>query len=122
MSPSPTAYSGLRGPFPFNRASIEHQIGNSEPGTFTLGVLRGNQFEHLYVERSDTDVGCAIFVHLDKAARYSHFYYEYFANSHGAYEMECKIFHRFMPPDNSGVHPIPARNATWKCPVPGCTA
>jgi excinuclease UvrABC nuclease subunit len=36
-----------------------------------------------------------------------------------SYLLECRLFHRHRPPDNT-IHPAVPAGANWRCPVRGC--
>jgi hypothetical protein len=112
------AYTGLRGPFPFSKSSIEHEISNIVPGAFALGTIAENSFRVDYVGRSDTDLALQLLLLLNHSDRYRKFFHRDLTALE-AYGKECQIFHEFQPPDNQAIHPKIIPGSSWSCPVCG---
>ena len=105
------ATSGLRGPFPLTRDSVNQNVTRTSPGAYALGRTRERTFYIDYVGRSDSDVNDRLRNHVGK---YAEFKYEYYGSAKAAFEKECNLFHDFSPPDND-VHPARPQGSSWKC-------
>jgi hypothetical protein len=113
--------TGLSGPHPFNKASLEYAVSNDSGGVFLLGQKAGDSFYAYFVGRSGHDVAGEISKYLSKSDRYFHFFYRYFDRARESYEMECQIFHGLPVEDNLGAHPRRDPAMQWKCPDPNCS-
>lgn len=107
------ANTGLRGPFPLNKRSIDGNVASTSAGAYALGRVEDGTFYVSYVGRSDSDIGDRLHDHVGS---YSSFKFEYFATAKAAFEKECRLYHDFDPPANKA-HPARPSNTNWKCPV-----
>ena len=107
------AKSGLRGPFPLTKTSVNENVTRLSPGAYALGRLKGGVFYIGYVGRSDSDVRDRLHDHV---GAYSRFKYEYYASEKTAFEKECRLYHDFNPLANK-IHPDRPAGSRWKCPM-----
>jgi len=107
----------MRGPY-----SLEFLEDYVEPNTIGVYMLGGWGYSKLYVGRSDTNLLSRIKTSAVEgwpSQRYLFFWYEYATSAMRAYKLECKLWHKYQPPDNVN-HPAQPWGMNWKCPVQGC--
>jgi hypothetical protein len=68
--------------------------------------------------RSDADLGQRL-VSSASQGDYSYFWFDYATSERDCYLKECKLYHRYNPPDNT-VHPAVPPGTSWRCPENGC--
>lgn len=101
---------------PYSVAEVNSIIASVSPGAYILS--RDGQHAH-YVGRADADVGRRISQSVNEGYGYRYFWFEYASSRMRAYQLECELYHKFNPPDNTN-HPAVPANAFWRCPIRGC--
>jgi hypothetical protein len=105
--------TGLRGPFPLAPETIDEELADRCPGTYTLGFTDNlGRFAITYVGSAGEDLKSKLRAHIGTA---SQFKFRHFADQKQAFEKECEIFHQFMPGGNF-LHPSRPPGADWMCP------
>lgn len=108
--------SGLQGPFPLTANGINAVVTLTSPGAYALGEVRSDGLFYIArIGRSDVDLNDRLH---DYEGQYSRFKCEYHATPKAAFEKECRLWHDFLPADNT-YHPDRPAQTNWTCPV--CT-
>jgi hypothetical protein len=110
--------TGLHGPYPFTQASLNSKLSRGI-GVYVLDRNNNETFEVHYVGRSDVDISVRLSDHIGKG--YTRFKYGYLKTAKEAYELECRIYHDFNPPDNV-IHPDAPEGLNCTCPVASCSS
>lgn len=102
---------GFRGPVPFEM--ISEVIA---PGKIGVYVLSNSGTGVYYVGRSDGDLRRSL---GDWYWLYRKFWFRYETTIRNAFLRECRLYHKYDPPDND-IHPTLPSGRDWRCPVRGC--
>ena len=104
----------MRGPYSIDDISIIVDAG------YTGVYILSTDDEHVdYVGRSDTDLAKRISNSVREGSGYRFFWFEYSSSPKNAYLSECKLYHKYMPTDNTNHPAVPPGNY-WRCPFAGC--
>ncbi|HLI11439.1 MAG TPA: hypothetical protein VKY65_07535 [Alphaproteobacteria bacterium] len=105
----------LNGPRPLDRVNIDAAVTRKEPGAYALGPVAIGRITVLYVGRAESDLAERLKQHI---GIYSHFTWIYASSPKRAFEIECEMYHTWMPADNHA-HPTRLSETRWTCPVCG---
>jgi hypothetical protein len=108
----------IAGPFRLTRQKITEVVTGISPGNYTLGRVREDRFQGLYVGRADEDVAKRLHVWAKHDHRYGAFVFTYALTARAAFDKECEDFHDFGGTeglDNPGHPELPAKT-DWLCP------
>lgn len=100
---------------PCTLSSLEATVELAYIGVYMLS--RGGRRVH-YVGRSDSDLRARI-RKSGQMDSYTHFWFRYERSPMQAYKAECKLWHKYHPPDNLN-HPAVPSGTNWRCPVTHC--
>lgn len=103
----------MNGPYLLNKNTIDRFVTQTSVGGY---ILSSDGVNASYVGRSDSDLNGRLKWWVDNSQKYLHFWFEYTSSSKLAFELECRIWHRYNPPDNK-LHPDRPENSYWQCPV-----
>ena len=109
------AVSGLKGSFPLTAEEIDKQIKFVAPGVFTLGNLKDDRYQTLYVGRADKNLNEILKKCLRQTERFK---FMLFDDPEDAFKKECELYHLFKPAANR-VHPPVPPTRDWRCPECG---
>lgn len=101
---------------PFLISDVNSKIKTKSPGAY---ILSRNGTNAHFVGRSDSDILNAIKSKAETDSSYTQFFYEVTPSDMEAYYLECKWYHKYLPPDNNK-HPSTPPNVNWRCPIKGC--
>jgi hypothetical protein len=104
--------SGFEGPYSITDVSA---VEFERIGVYAL--CRRNSTA--YVGRSDSDVRGRLGKSISEGDGYTTFWITYESSPMQAYRMECTLYHKYQPVDNT-IHPHVPAGALWRCPVEGC--
>ena len=106
--------TGLEGPFPLQRGTIDNLVIRISPGAFILGNGDAAKMVVRYIGRSDHDVASRL---KDFLGFYSWFEFGYFETAKAAFEKECQLYHEFgdVTLENK-LHPSRRAFSGWRCP------
>lgn len=109
----------LMGNFSLDTETISRFVGPDLIGVYALGASHGSPttLNISYVGRSDTDLAGRLKQHVGE---YADFQFTTCGSTKLAFEMECRLYHSFNPPDNTN-HPARPRWTDYRCPVLGCS-
>ena len=107
------ALPSLSGPHILSIRSIDQTITDKMPGVHVPNARVGGVLTARRAGRSEDDLATRIkeFVGL-----YSDFSCAVASLPKHAYELECELYHAWMPPENTG-HPARPDDADWSCPI-----
>lgn len=97
---------------------IDAVVTKKSPGVYVLDRSSSGGFTVHYAGRSDDDVAGRLKQHAGDEI-YKYFKFEYASSSKAAFEMECRLYHEFNPPDND-IHPAKPKGTSYVCPVLTC--
>jgi hypothetical protein len=105
--------TGLNGPYELAFDVIQDEIAESRPGAYALGYTdaRG-RFCITFVGSAKGDLKASLNERIGTAHQFK---FSYFQSEKAAFEKECELFHKFMPPGNF-LHPERPASANWRCP------
>lgn len=108
----------LVGPFPLTPAGININQLPRMSGAYCLGSIGSDgKFNAVYVGHADEDLAARLRQHIG-SPNYDVFLYALTSSPHDAFLMECQLYHRFAPRDNT-IHPTRPPNESWTCPTCG---
>jgi hypothetical protein len=105
----------LDGPHALSQRLVEQTIRGKFPGVYALSAKEGGIVNLRRIGRADADLGAAL---REFIGVYSHFSCVAAADPASAYEMECRLYHAWSPPENL-VHPESPGEGNGVCPVCG---
>ena len=98
---------------------MDYYVTEHGPGVF---MLSNDGEVVLEIQRSDTDVyemlKSLVAVPRGIDSKYAYFKVEFASSSFDAYNLHCKIWHRYK--HNYETHPRPPAGKDWCCPIDGC--
>jgi len=105
----------LDGPHALSASLVERTIRGRLAGVYSLSAKEGGVINLRRIGRADADIAAALreFIGL-----YSHFSCAAAASPEQAYEMECRLYHAWTPPENT-THPARPPSYDGACPVCG---
>lgn len=104
--------SGLHGPHPLTRASINAVVSAGGIGVYILGHTADGSFKVKRSGRSDTCLASRLHDHVGD---YNEFKYGFLNSEKEAFEYECRLHHDFSPSDNE-YHPDRPDGTAYTCP------
>jgi len=95
------------------RENVDASVTRISAGVYLLDRTSTptGAFNNDYVGRSDTDLNARLKTWV---GRYNWFKFEYCTSPKAAFDLECKLYHDYMPRDNA-IHPDRPTNSGWKC-------
>jgi len=104
----------LKGPHRLASSEIETLIAYWRLGVYALGSIGPDgSIKVAYVGRAEEGLSEQLKRHI---GRYEAFAYAFATSIVDAYDMECRLYHHFKPPDNHA-HPARPSSSDWPCPV-----
>lgn len=119
------ARTALRhGPYDFNYTSVANRISSNEKGAYALGYKnkKTGGMHVLRIGRSDHDLRKRLIQYLSDV-NYNdctHFFFEVLNTQQEAFEMECCLYHDYLPIKND-IHPARPARMNCCCPVSYCS-
>jgi hypothetical protein len=104
----------MEGPY-----SVDEMSDFVDSGYVGVYVLSRRADAVAYVGRSDSDIRRRLSRSIQEGTGYRYFWFCYESSPMQAYKRECRLYHRYQPPDNT-VHPAVPPDANWRCPVSDC--
>jgi hypothetical protein len=99
---------------------MDYYVTERSPGVF---LLSNDGEVVLDVGRSDTDLASQLKTLVDTPrgidCKFAYFWFSYANNPFEAFNLHCKLWHRYHRSDSS-THPRPPQGENWPCPVEGC--
>jgi len=105
---------GWQGRFPIEEV-YEH-IEGEKIGVYIL--TKGQNIVN-YVGRSDTDIRDRFHKSRYEGEDYGYYWFKYTTSVRNAFLLECKIYHKYQPSDNTN-HPQVPNGTYWRCPQKDC--
>ena len=105
----------LDGPHALSQRLVDETIRRKVAGVYVLHAKEGGSVNLRRVGRADGDLGAAL---REFIGIYSHFSCVAAADPVSAYEMECRLYHAWSPPENPA-HPEGSSAGAGACPVCG---
>lgn len=103
----------LKGPFPLSERAIDHVIPSDGPGVYLLGSARENEFHPIRVGKATESLQAHLSAYV---GRYASFEFARCESSDDAFDLVCRLYHRYHPSDNDA-HPLPTNDSFATCPV-----
>ena len=108
----------IAGPYRLTPQKITEVVTEISPGNYTLGRVREDRFQVLYVGRADEDLAKQLHSWAKHNSRYGAFVFTYALTAKAAFYKECEDFHDFGGTEGleNARHPERPAKTDWLCP------
>lgn len=103
----------LQGPFPLSERVIDAAVPFDGPGVYALGSTNGDHFQLERVGKATESLQAHLSAYV---GRYPSFEFAPCASPDDAYDLLCRLYHKYHPTDNDA-HPLPTGASAAVCPV-----
>ena len=105
---------GWRGRFPLEE--VNEHFAEDQIGVYIITKGLNNVD---YVGRSDSDIRERFYKSREEGEKYRYYWFKYLTSPRNAFLLECKMYHKYHPPDNTN-HPQVPSGTYWRCPEKNC--